>query len=218
LFQIEFYDGFNLILLGIMSIVVLILIAALIILLRWIGVLIVLLYVLYVIVRRASRSRWWGDRFKAKSSRLLIPILKQVDINGLNIIDNARLEFIGVGRDLPYVIVRYGFFNIVCIGVLMLQLPRDRLDYVRTLISDMLRMSIRGQIIISTNPESNELKIFNIVKSSRDTLPCGLLKRKAINELVDEAAVKIGITSSYSSSFKILKAPEIPIFFKEVFT
>lgn len=195
-----------------------VLMVILIILLRWVGVLLALLYVLYVVAREASRSGWWRSRFKSKSSRLLIPTLKHVDIDGLSIIDNARLEFIGVGRDLPYVIVRYGFFNVVCIGVLMLQLPRDRLDYVKTLINDMLRMSIRGEIVISANPEGNELKIFNIVKSSRDTLPCGLFKRKAINELVDEAAVKVGITSSCSSSFKILKASEIPIFFKEVFT
>jgi len=196
----------------------LVLMVILIVLLRWVGVLLALLYVLYVVAREVSRSGWWRGRFKSKSSRLLIPTLKHVDIDGLSIIDNARLEFIGVGRDLPYVIVRYGFFNIVCIGVLMLQLPRDRLDYVKTLINDMLRMSIRGEIVISANPEGNELKIFNIVKSSRDTLPCGLFKRKAINELVGEAAVKVGITSSCSSSFKILKASEIPIFFKEVFT
>lgn len=199
-----------------MNIIMLILIITLILILRWVGIILILPYVVYVVIRRIPRIKWWNS--KNKSSKLIIPILKHIDINRLNIIDNARLEFIGVGKDLPYVVIRYGFFDIVGIGVLMLQLPRDRLDHIEALINDMLRMSIRGQIIISTNPESNELKIFNIVKSSRDTLPCGLLKRKTIDEVVSEVAAGLGITSSFNSGFKILKASEIPILFKEVFT
>ena len=199
-----------------MNIIILILVATLILLLREIGIILILPYIVYVVFRRIPKIRCWSS--KNKSSKLLIPILRHVNINSLNMIDNAKLEFIGVGRDLPYAIIRYGFFNVVGIGVLMLQLPRDRLDHVKALINDMLRMSIRGQIIISTNPESNELKIFNVVKSSRDTLPCGLLKCRTINELINEVAVGVGITSSCSSEFRILKAFEIPILFKEVFT
>lgn len=200
-----------------MGIVILILVAITILLLREIGILLVLLYIMYIIIRKISKGKWLKQG-NFKTSKLIIPILKHVNIDSLSIIDNTKLELIGLGKDLPYAIIRYGFFNVTGIGVLMLQLPKDRLDHIKALINDILRTSIRGQIIISTNSESNELKVFSIVKSSRDTLPCGLLKRKVIDELISEVAVGLKITSSHSSSFKILKASEIPILFKEVFT
>lgn len=202
-----------------MGVAVIILMVIAILLLREAGVLLILLYVAYIVVRRISKGRWLKQSSpKTKASKLIIPVLKHVDVNGLSIIDNARLEVMGVDGDLPYAIIRYGFFNVVGIGVLMLQLPKDRVDCIETLINDMLRMNIRGQIIISTGLEGDELRIFNIIKSSRDTLPCGLLKRKTIDEMVSEVAVGVRITSSYSSGFKILKASEIPILLKEVFT
>ena len=154
---------------------------------------------------------------RVKARRVVIPVVKHINIDKLTVVDESKIEVLSVNNDSPYVIVRYGFFNITGISMLMLRIPLSNLEYLKTVISDSLRLGVRGGIVIIIDPSnSSELKIVSIVKSSRDTLPCGVLRKNITSELLSEVASSLKIVSSYFQNFKILNAAETSRMIKEV--